>query len=109
MHVELSREPFSTPITVCRDLIRNEGVRTLFTGMVPTLAREVPGYFCFFGCYEWSRYLLAKPGQSKDDIGELFAKDLKLAMHRCILQAWRGRRFPVPPAARRAVDGHLSG
>ena len=38
-------------------------------GMTPTLAREVPGYFCFFGAYETSRYLLAKEGQSKDDIG----------------------------------------
>ncbi|KIH52176.1 hypothetical protein ANCDUO_17724 [Ancylostoma duodenale] len=34
-------------------------------------AREVPGYFCFFGAYEASRYMFAKEGQQKDEIGLL--------------------------------------
>jgi solute carrier family 25 ornithine transporter 2/15 len=33
------------------------------------LAREIPGYFCFFGAYEATRYFFTKEGQSKDDIG----------------------------------------
>lgn len=54
---------------MCRDILNDRGMRGFFVGMTPTLAREVPGYFCFFGAYETSRYLLAKEGQSKDDIG----------------------------------------
>ncbi|KJH52851.1 hypothetical protein DICVIV_00896 [Dictyocaulus viviparus] len=58
-----------TPLSVCRDMWLDKGIRGFFIGMTPTLAREVPGYFFFFGSYETSRYLLAKEGQSKDDIG----------------------------------------
>ncbi|CAJ0600196.1 unnamed protein product [Cylicocyclus nassatus] len=58
-----------TPFSVCRDMMREKGVRGFFIGMSPTLAREMPGYFCFFGAYEASRYMLAKEGQHKDDIG----------------------------------------
>ncbi|CAJ0579138.1 unnamed protein product, partial [Mesorhabditis spiculigera] len=58
-----------TPFSVCRDLIKEKGPKGFFVGMTPTLAREVPGYFCFFGVYEGVRYLFTKPGQSKDEIG----------------------------------------
>ncbi|KAK6024793.1 hypothetical protein OSTOST_09332 [Ostertagia ostertagi] len=60
-----------TPTSVCRDMWRERGIRGFFIGMTPTLAREVPGYFCFFGAYETSRYLLTKEGQSKDEIGSI--------------------------------------
>ncbi|VDL69531.1 unnamed protein product [Nippostrongylus brasiliensis] len=60
-----------TPVSVCRDMWTEKGIRGFFIGMTPTLAREVPGYFCFFGAYEASRYMLAKEGQHKDDIGLL--------------------------------------
>ncbi|KAI6240098.1 hypothetical protein M3Y99_00495000 [Aphelenchoides fujianensis] len=66
---ELDPTVKNTPISVCREMWRTNGIRAFATGMVPTLAREVPGYFCFFGAYEASRFLLAQPGQSKDDIG----------------------------------------
>ncbi|KAI6177657.1 hypothetical protein M3Y97_00931900 [Aphelenchoides bicaudatus] len=59
----------NTPITVCRQMLKTEGVSAFTTGMIPTLAREVPGYFCFFGAYEMCRYLLTPKGQSKDEIG----------------------------------------
>ncbi|KAI6188461.1 hypothetical protein M3Y98_00357400 [Aphelenchoides besseyi] len=59
----------STPISVCRAMWKADGIRAFGTGMIPTLAREVPGYFCFFGAYEAARFMFAKPGQSKDDIG----------------------------------------
>ncbi|VDN38437.1 unnamed protein product [Cylicostephanus goldi] len=52
-------------------MMREKGIRGFFIGMSPTLAREMPGYFCFFGAYEASRYMLAKEGQHKDDIGLL--------------------------------------
>ncbi|CAK9804916.1 Mitochondrial ornithine transporter 1 [Anthophora quadrimaculata] len=50
-------------------IIKEHGVRGLFTGLSSTIAREMPGYFFFFGGYEVTRGLLAKPNQSKDDIG----------------------------------------
>lgn len=31
----------------------------------------MPGYFFFFGSYELTRGFLAKPGQSRDEIGAL--------------------------------------
>lgn len=57
-------------MSICRDIIRHEGARTFFTGMTPTLAREVPGYFFFFGAYEGARHLFTRPDQTKDDIGQ---------------------------------------
>ena len=41
---------------------RNEGVRGLFHGLSPTFAREMPGYFCFFFAYEFTRELLTPQG-----------------------------------------------
>jgi solute carrier family 25 ornithine transporter 2/15 len=43
----------------------------MFRGLTATIAREMPGYFFFFGGYEGSRALLAAEGQSKDDIGNM--------------------------------------
>lgn len=52
-----------------KDIIKNNGVVGLFRGLSSTIAREMPGYFCFFGAYEGTRELLANPGQNRDDIG----------------------------------------
>lgn len=54
---------------------RTEGLRSFFVGMTPTLAREVPGYFFFFGAYETSRYYLTPRGKTKDEIGWFFSVD----------------------------------
>ena len=51
--------------------MREEGFRGFFRGLVPTFAREMPGYFFFFGGYEMSRNFLTAEGQSPDDIGAL--------------------------------------
>ncbi|MFH4976703.1 hypothetical protein AB6A40_003412 [Gnathostoma spinigerum] len=59
----------ATPWSVCREMYRKQGIRSLFYGLSPTLAREVPGYFFFFGAYETSRYYFTVPGKTKDDIG----------------------------------------
>lgn len=43
-----------------RKIIQQEGILGLYRGLVPTLAREMPGYFFFFGGYEGTRELLRK-------------------------------------------------
>ena len=52
-----------------RQILKNQGMRGLFTGLSSTIAREMPGYFFFFGGYEVTRELLAKPNENRDDIG----------------------------------------
>ena len=85
---------------ITREIIKNEGFKGMFRGLVPTFAREMPGkipnserqisfffsslwrytnsnsflclgYFCFFGGYELCRHVLTPPGKSKDEIGLL--------------------------------------
>ena len=60
---------FRSAWSLTRDILQEEGVVGLFRGLVPTFAREVPGYF-FFGGYEISRALLTPPGKTKDDLGK---------------------------------------
>ncbi|XP_050304212.1 mitochondrial ornithine transporter 1 [Anthonomus grandis grandis] len=67
----LTPPKYISPLGLTREIARNEGVRGLFRGLVPTLAREMPGYFFFFGGYEGTRDLLRKPDQKKEDIGLL--------------------------------------
>lgn len=57
------------PWSLTRQVLREEGARGMFRGLVPTFAREMPGYFFFFGGYEMSRIMLTPPGKTKDDIG----------------------------------------
>lgn len=52
-----------------RNILREQGIRGLFVGLTSTIVREMPGYFFFFGGYEVTRELLAKPNQKRDDIG----------------------------------------
>lgn len=54
-----------------QNIIKNDGLTAMFKGLTPTLLREMPGYFFFFGGYEGTRELLRKEGQSKDQIGLL--------------------------------------
>ena len=61
---------FSSPWQLTRQILRQEGVPGLFHGLTSTWLREMPGYFVFFGGYEYFRSFLAQPGQGKDDIGE---------------------------------------
>ncbi|KAG9351711.1 hypothetical protein JZ751_022962 [Albula glossodonta] len=56
--------------SVVRTVMRNEGPLGFFQGLTTTIAREVPGYFCFFGAYEFCRSAFAEyMGEGKDDIG----------------------------------------
>lgn len=52
-----------------KQIIKEQGVRGLFNGLSSTIAREMPGYFFFFGGYEVTRTLLAKPNENRNDIG----------------------------------------
>lgn len=51
------------------NIFKADGIKGLFRGIIPTLFREMPGYFLFFGAYEGTRELLKKEGQNKEDIG----------------------------------------
>ncbi|XP_070506544.1 mitochondrial ornithine transporter 1 [Chironomus tepperi] len=68
---EMKQSKQISPYQLTKQILRTEGIRGMFRGLTPTFAREMPGYFFFFGGYEATRELLAKPGQSKDDIGPL--------------------------------------
>ncbi|EAT34099.1 AAEL013630-PA [Aedes aegypti] len=63
--------PKVSPFQLTRQILRSEGIPGMFRGLTSTFAREMPGYFFFFGGYEASRDLMTEPGQSKDDIGPL--------------------------------------
>lgn len=54
-----------------RRILKQEGVQGMFRGLTSTIAREMPGYFVFFGGYEGTRHLLTPAGKSKDDCGPL--------------------------------------
>ena len=64
---------FSGVVQVTMQIIREDGFLGLFRGMTPTLAREVPGYFFFFGGYELCRNLLTPKGKTVDDIGKIYS------------------------------------
>lgn len=49
-------------------ILREEGVLGFFRGLTSTWAREVPGYFFFFGGYNASLRLLSPPGECCGDL-----------------------------------------
>lgn len=40
------------PVKLTSQIVKKDGLLGLFRGLVPTLVREMPGYFFFFGGYE---------------------------------------------------------
>ncbi|KAK7604252.1 hypothetical protein V9T40_004525 [Parthenolecanium corni] len=54
-----------------RDIVKKNGPLGLFQGIQSTIAREMPGYFVFFGAYEGSRSLLTPEGKTKSECGPL--------------------------------------
>ncbi|XP_013779404.1 mitochondrial ornithine transporter 1-like [Limulus polyphemus] len=59
------------PWSLTKQILRDEGITGMFRGLVPTFAREMPGYFFFFGGYEFTRSALTPAGKTKDEIGPL--------------------------------------
>nr|CAD7572709.1 unnamed protein product [Timema californicum] len=59
------------PFQLTKNILKRDGIPGLFRGLIPTLAREMPGYFFFFGGYEAARQFLTPPGKTKDEIGPL--------------------------------------
>lgn len=57
------------PSKLVSQILKREGVSGFFKGFVPTLVREMPGYFLFFGGYEGTRELFRRPNETKDEIG----------------------------------------
>lgn len=47
-----------TPFQLTKQIFRTEGVLGFYRGLGPTMAREMPGYFFFFGGYEGAREFL---------------------------------------------------
>ncbi|XP_059656788.1 mitochondrial carnitine/acylcarnitine carrier-like protein [Cornus florida] len=59
---------YGGPMDVARHVIRSAGMGGLFKGLVPTLAREVPGNAAMFGVYEALKQYLAG-GQDTSGLG----------------------------------------
>lgn len=49
----LQRLQYTGPVDVLNQVWRSEGVRGVFRGFWPTLAREVPAFSVYFASYEW--------------------------------------------------------
>ncbi|KAG9153988.1 hypothetical protein Leryth_000508 [Lithospermum erythrorhizon] len=59
---------YGGPLDVARHVLRSAGMRGLFKGLVPTMAREVPGNAAMFGVYEAVKQLIAD-GQDTSNLG----------------------------------------
>ncbi|KAJ8391446.1 hypothetical protein AAFF_G00089200 [Aldrovandia affinis] len=60
----------NTVWSVVKTVVRNNGPLGFYQGLTTTIVRELPGYFCFFGAYEFSRTSFARyMGRDKEDIG----------------------------------------
>ncbi len=55
---------------IIKQIVREDGVTGLFRGLTSTWAREVPGYFFFFGGYHFSRKMLTPQGQDPNDLSK---------------------------------------
>uniref|UniRef100_A0AAY5KGX0 Solute carrier family 25 member 15b n=1 Tax=Esox lucius TaxID=8010 RepID=A0AAY5KGX0_ESOLU len=62
----------NTVWSVVKSVIKQNGPRGFYAGLTTTIAREVPGYFCFFGAYELCRTVFADHMKcNKDNIGNI--------------------------------------
>ncbi len=56
------------PFRLTADILRKDGVPGMFRGLKPTFMREMPGYFCFFFAYEFTRELFTEPGNLNNHV-----------------------------------------
>ncbi|KAJ7996212.1 hypothetical protein DPEC_G00234710 [Dallia pectoralis] len=60
----------NTVWSVVKSVLKQNGPTGFYAGLTTTIVRELPGYFCFFGAYEFSRTTFADHLKcSKDNIG----------------------------------------
>lgn len=57
---EMKQAKRISPFQLTSQILKTEGIKGMFRGLTPTFAREMPGYFFFFGGYEMTREFLAK-------------------------------------------------
>lgn len=57
---EMKQEKRISPYQLTKQILKTEGIKGMFRGLTPTMMREMPGYFFFFGAYEFTREKLAK-------------------------------------------------
>ncbi len=50
-----------------KQIVRDDGVTGLFRGLSSVWARDIPGYFFFFGGYNFSRKMLTPKGHDPND------------------------------------------
>lgn len=51
-----------------RQIVGTYGIRGMYQGLGPTLLRDIPSNATYFGFYELTRKLMAKPGQNVSDL-----------------------------------------
>mmetsp|Transcript_21908 Transcript_21908/g.89106 ORF Transcript_21908/g.89106 Transcript_21908/m.89106 type:complete len:299 (-) Transcript_21908:880-1776(-) len=55
---------YQGPMDCTRSIIRNRGILGMYTGLTPTLLREVPGGLAYFTCYEVLKKSLTDVGKA---------------------------------------------
>ncbi len=53
--------------TTLKQIVRDDGVTGIFRGLSSVWARDIPGYFFFFGGYNLSRKMLTPEGHDPND------------------------------------------
>lgn len=53
-----SKQMSATALT--KNIIKTQGIKGLYNGLTSTIAREMPGYFAFFGGIEGTKHVLSK-------------------------------------------------
>lgn len=64
------KETNSKPITataLTKHIIKTQGIRGMYNGLTSTIAREMPGYFAFFGGIEGTKRLLVNYTRIEDE------------------------------------------
>ncbi|KAH8876833.1 Mitochondrial ornithine transporter 1 [Schistosoma japonicum] len=69
-HVKSDKKHFG-PWSVTKSIFKEKGFKGFTCGLSATFAREMPGYFFFFGGYEAFRTLMTPTNGRKDDLGSI--------------------------------------
>lgn len=63
---ETNSQPTSAS-ALTKSIVKTQGVTGLYNGLTSTIAREMPGYFAFFGGIEGTKHILARYTPIKDE------------------------------------------